>query len=79
MVSGGRGILTWNSASKSFLLLSHAAFRKVSRSGSMVIRAAPSLLAREGQFEILSIDLFDTLLLRPAKAEAIWLVGRNGC
>lgn len=46
---------------------------KLSRSGGMALRALPTLLSGEKSPQILSLDLFDTLLIRPMAAEATWL------
>lgn len=39
----------------------------------MVLRAIPTLLLRQSDLQVLSLDLFDTLLLRPAGAELQWM------
>ena len=46
---------------------------KLVRSVGMVLRALPLLLPRPEAPEILSLDLFDTLLSRPPAGEAIWI------
>lgn len=39
----------------------------------MALCAVPALLSRQESLQVLSLDLFDTLLLRPPAAEALWL------